>query len=299
MVDPLRIAGFGACMITGYPHEGGGLFEVACALVEKTLSRPVEPQLFSLKGFPAPRAEKYLKSRVCAFNPNYVVIQFGSTDAARPIRAKRHSTATTVSTGSGVVHSPTAFTIARWKIRSLIDIVCKTDPYRSPTAFTIARWQTQSLVGFVWKTDPITSLSAYVIAIEHMVHESISAGITPIVLSPFTFGSRHSLKNAIDYTNALHDLNSRVNGIIFVDCIQLLSNYPKSGLLLNDGIHLSRLAHSLIGEAIGQAIVADIKLASTAEMATASRTHGPDPIQPVAPFDHRDRRIPMTCGSWR
>ena len=35
----LRIAGFGACMITGYPHKGGGLFEVACSLVEKGRSR--------------------------------------------------------------------------------------------------------------------------------------------------------------------------------------------------------------------------------------------------------------------
>jgi hypothetical protein len=243
----LRIAGFGACMISGYPHECGGLFEVACALVEKELSRPIEPNLLTLRGFPAPRAEKYLKSKIVPSNPGYVVIQFGSVDAARPIRAKRRSI--------GV--APT-----RWT------------NFGSPDAYTIARWHMQSLVGFVWKTAPVTSLSSYVTAIEHMVNDCISAGITPVVLSPFTFGSLHSLKNAVDYTNALWDLSSRVNRMIFIDCIRLLSKAPKSKVLLNDGMHLSRLGHNLIGEAIGQAIVADIITQSNvSETCVASRQH--------------------------
>jgi lysophospholipase L1-like esterase len=234
-IAPLRIAGFGACMITGFPHKGGGLFEVACALVEKETSRPVEPNILTLHSFPAPRAGKYLKSRVVPFNPDYVVFQFGSTDAARPVRAKRSSI-------GAISKGRTA--------------------YHPPNAFTIARWHMQSLVGFVWKAAPITSLSSYVTAIEHMVNDCISAEITPVVLSPFIFGSLHSLKNAADYANALRDLNSRVARMIFIDCIHLLSKAPKSKVLLNDGFHLSRLAHNLIGEAIGQAIVSDVRTKS-------------------------------------
>ena len=224
-------------MITGYPHEGGGLFEVACSLVEKELSQPVQSTIVSLAGFPAPRAEKHFKRKVFDFNPQYIVIQFGSTDAARPIRAKPRSMGPVSSMGA-VSKGGTA--------------------YRSPSAVTIARWHMQSLVGFVWKTAPITSLSSYVTAIEHMVNDCISAEITPVVLSPFIFGSLHSLKNGADYTNALRDLNSSVNRMIFIDCIRLLSKAPKSKVLLNDGFHLSRLGHNLIGEAIGQAIVADM-----------------------------------------
>jgi hypothetical protein len=222
-------------MITGYPHEGGGLFEVACTSVENELSRPVEPNILTLHSFPAPRAEKYLKSRVVPFNPDYVVLQFGSTDAARPVRSKRCSTG---------------------------DLSKGRTAYRSPNALTMARWHMQSLVGFVWKTAPVTSLSSYVTAIEHMVNDCISAEITPVVLSPFVYGSLHSCKNAADYANALRDLNSRVARMIFIDCIHLLSNAPKSKILLNDGFHLSRLAHNLIGEAIGQAIVLDIRTKS-------------------------------------
>jgi hypothetical protein len=84
---PLRIAGFGACMITGYPHEGAGLFEVACGVVEESLSRPVQSTIASLGGFPAPRAEKYLKKKLFDFDPQYIVIQLGATDAQCPIRA--------------------------------------------------------------------------------------------------------------------------------------------------------------------------------------------------------------------
>jgi hypothetical protein len=119
----LKIAGFGACMISGYPHEGGGLFEVACALVEGKISRPVEQKLFTIGGFPAPYAEKYLKSRVLSFNPDYAVIQFGSTDAARPIRAKSRS-----------------------------PVAASKNLLRSPNVFTVARWHIQFQVGFVWKS---------------------------------------------------------------------------------------------------------------------------------------------------
>jgi hypothetical protein len=53
----------------------------ACKVVEKTLSRRVDATLVSLHSFPAPRAAKYLKRRVLNLAPDYVVIQFGSSDA--------------------------------------------------------------------------------------------------------------------------------------------------------------------------------------------------------------------------
>ena len=129
--------------------------------------------------------------------------------------------------------------------------------YHPPNAFTIARWHLQSLVGFVWKAAPRTSLSSYIVAIEHIVNDCISAEITPVVLSPFVFGSLHSHKNAADYTNALRDLYSRVDRMIFIDCLCVLSKASKPKVLLHDGMHLSRLGHNLVGEAIGQAIIAD------------------------------------------
>jgi lysophospholipase L1-like esterase len=92
-----------------------------------------------------------------------------------------------------------------------------------------------------------------------MVDDCISADIAPVVLSPFVYGSRYTMRNAIVYTNALHQLYSRVHDMIFIDCIRALATFPRSMLLMNDGFHLSGLAHKLIGEAIAQAILAEVR----------------------------------------
>jgi lysophospholipase L1-like esterase len=245
-ISTLRIAGFGACMITGYPHEDAGLFEVACRLVERRLSRPVQSTIVSLGGFPATRAEKYLKKKVFDFYPQYIVIQFGATDAQCPIRAENRPTD----------HRSTPSTDGNSKL----------DPTRSAasyhgqtaTALSAVRWQIASLIGHLRKIEPISPLSSYIAAIERMVANCRSAGIKPVVLSPFVYGSRYTMKKAIPYMDALHELHSRAPNMIFVDCVGLLSDYPKSRILQHDGFHLSRLGQNLVGEAIGQAIVEDI-----------------------------------------
>ena len=197
----LRIAGFGACMVSGYPYESGGLFEVACASVEKKLSRPVETSVLTLHGFPAPRAEKYLKSKIVPFNPDYIVIQFGSTDAARPIR-KRPSPAVSASEERPAFSTPTSCTNA--------------PAFRSSTPFTIVRWHAQSLVGFFWKTAAITSLSTYVAAIEHMVSDCIIGQnhaccivSIHIWIIPFSQKRYHLYKRpaGLTYEIELHDIH--------------------------------------------------------------------------------------------
>jgi hypothetical protein len=238
----LRVAGFGACMITGYPHKGAGLFEVACRFVEKSLSRPVQSTIVTLGGFPATRAEKHLKRKVFDFNPQYIVIQFGATDAQCPIRARSRPTdrCSKRSTDGGSKPS------AALRFHS-----------QPATALSFLRWEIASLIGHLRKIEPITPLSLYIAAIERMVDDCRSAGITPVVLSPFVYGSRYTMRKAIPYTNALHELHSRAQDMIFVNCVSLLANFPKSMILQNDGFHLSLVAQNLVGEAIGQAIVDD------------------------------------------
>jgi hypothetical protein len=235
MSPPMRIAGFGACMITGYPFEKGGFFEIACGVVEERLSRSLQSHITSLHKFPAPRAEKYMQKRVFGFKPDYVVIQFGSTDAACPLRRRGRQT-------------------NRGSKSSAISRNAKLPP----NLFTLSRWTITSLLSFFWKVPPITPLSQYIAAIERMVDYCLSAEITPVVLSPFIFGSKYSTRNAIVYSNALLALQLRKERMILVDCIPLLSRFRKSMILLKDGFHLSRLAHRLIGEAVGVAIVLDV-----------------------------------------
>jgi hypothetical protein len=180
----LRIVGFGACMISGYPHEAGGLFEVACGLIEKRLSRPVQSRTVSLGGFPSPRAAKYLKNKVLDFNPDYVVIQFSSTDAQCPVRRKNRAAPT-----SGLGPSKSSSNNPSYH-------------GKASTVVSPLRWEIASLIGYLRKIDPITPLASYIQAIEGMAEDCKAAGATPIVLSPFVYGSRYTMKNAITYTRA-------------------------------------------------------------------------------------------------
>ena len=251
--SPLRIAGFGACMIAGYPHKDGGLFEVACGLIEQRLARPVNSTIVSLGGFPAARAEKYLKKKVFDFDPRYIVIQFGATDAQCPIRAGRHLTAScSKSSTSGNSKSATPRTISF--------------DSQPATLLSSLRWQIASLIGHLRKIEPITPVSAYAAAIERMVGECRSAGIKPVVLSPFVYGSQYATGKSMAFVAALRELRSRTQDMILVDCVSLLANFPRSGILQHDGFHLSRAGHNLVGEAIAQSIVDDIITADALSM---------------------------------
>jgi len=230
-------------MITGYPHEGAGMFEVACRLVEKRLERTVQSTVVSLGGFPAPRAEKYLRQKVFAFDPQYIVIQFGATDAQCPIRARSRPTSTREANSNsspGAAERPASY------------------HGQSATALSTLRWQLASILGHLRKIEPITPLSLYIAAIERLVDDCRTAGIKPVVLSPFVYGSRYTTRKSIPYVDALYELAAKAQDLIFIDCVRLLVEFPKSRILQHDGFHLSQLGQNLVGEAIGQAIVDDI-----------------------------------------
>jgi hypothetical protein len=232
----LRIAGFGACMISGYPHDAGGMLEVACGLIEQRLSRPVRSKIVTLGGFTAPRAEKYLKNKVLDFNPDYVVIQFASTDAQCPIRQHNH---------------PTSKSIAAKHAQTF------SYHHQPATMLSRLRWEIASLIGQLRKIQPITPIDSYIPAIERMAKDCGTVGAKPIMLSPFVYGSRYTMKNAVTYTTALREL-AEAQDMILVDCLVPLTDLPKRSILQHDGFHLSRAGHQVVGEAIARAILSDV-----------------------------------------
>jgi lysophospholipase L1-like esterase len=237
-VSDLKIAGFGACMISGYPHRTGGLFEVACAGVEKRLERPVTGKLVSLDGFTAPRAERHLPRTVLEFGPDYVVIQFGSSDAHCPVPRVRSKSAS-----RGLVSSTRESKLA----------------YHSQPSGLMSsiRWEIVSLIGYLRKIHPVTALPKYVAVIERMAALCISQRATPVVLSPFVFGSRYSTRSAITFTKELQNHLAKLHGVLLVDCVSALNGFARTSVLQRDGIHLSQLGHRVVGEAIATAIASD------------------------------------------
>jgi len=246
---PLKVAGFGACMISGYPHKSGGFFDIACTHLGDDLSRPVESKIFSFGGFPAPRAERYLESKIVGYAPNYAIIQFGSLDALCPVRpgnsSVRSNSSARGTSGAGL-GSP-----AHVGSRS-----CQDKP---ATPWSWLRWELASLWGHLWRIEPTTPLSAYLPAMERMIDSCIAAGITPIVLTPFVYGSRYSMRNGLTYADALRKLVTNKRGAVVVDCIEVLRGYPKRAILQRDGFHLSQNGHAVVGLAIAQRITSHLQ----------------------------------------
>jgi hypothetical protein len=67
------------------------------------------------------------------------------------------------------------------------------------------------------------------------------------------------MRRASSYSGALQEMYADAHDVIFVDCVRLLAHYPKRLILQHDGFHLSALAHTLVGQAIGRAIVDNLR----------------------------------------
>src|SRR5262245_60052442 len=273
-VSYLRVAGFVACMITGYPHKGLGFFEVACRSIEKRFLRPVQSRTVSLGGFPAPRAEKYLRKKVFDFNPHYIVIQCGSTDAQCPIRQTSRPTDHThpspiLVSACAVHHKKSASSGVKRFLSTRLNQLGRTTHDTPYSILSPVRWELASAIGFLRRIEPITPLSAYIPAMRRMVEDCMSTDITPVVLSPFVYGSRYTMRQAILYSDALQELCSKVHGALFINCMCALQAFPRSLTLMNDGFHLSAKGHNIIGELIAQTIAADLMNLQQSEPKTA------------------------------
>jgi lysophospholipase L1-like esterase len=242
--NELKVVGFGACMISGYPHQTAGFLEIACQRVENALSRPVRTNIVSLDGFPAPRAEKYLRSKVLKFSPNYVVLQFGATDVQCPIRNKAPRATGRDGNRERVAHRSTGGTSEALAFHG-----------KPTNAFSRVRWGLKGLIGYLRRIKPVTPIAEYIAAIERMVCECQSAGAIAIVLSPFVDGSLYTTRYAAAYTKTLHQLRSLVPTMILIDGVELLRKFSKSQVLMHDGFHLSELGHQIMGEAIANSIM--------------------------------------------
>jgi hypothetical protein len=204
---PLRVAGFGACMISGYPHDScAGFFNVACAHVEEDLCCSVESKIFSFGGFPAPRAEKYLADKVIGCAPNYIIIQLAALDALCPVRQGRLYFRGL----SGAKGGSSA------RLRETDDRSCRKEAGLS----SWMRWELASILGYLQKLEPTTSLSAYMPVMERMIDSCMAADVTPVVLTPFVYGSGYSMRSGVTYADALRELITKKPGAVLVDCIQ-------------------------------------------------------------------------------
>jgi hypothetical protein len=234
-------------MISGYPHKSGGFFNIACTRLAEDLACSVESKVFSLGGFPAPRAEKYLKPRVFGYAPDYIIIQFAALDALCPVRRSSSSARGALGADVSSPARPEKSYAANYHSKLA-------------TPWSWLRWELASLWGYLQRLEPTTPLSVYLPAMERMIDSCIAADVTPVVLTPFVYGSRYSMRNGVTYANGLRELiASKRSGAVLVDCIELLRAYPRRAVLQHDGFHLSQNGHVIIGLATAQRIISRVR----------------------------------------
>jgi lysophospholipase L1-like esterase len=226
----IHIAGFGACMIGGFPHRPeDSFFHRALERVWLSSGLDLTSSLVTLGGFPITRVSKHLEPKCLTARPDIVVMQFASCDLIVPLGKNRKSSSKSKSDSrpSGEHH-----------------LLKSTGP------FHWVKWQLQGLIGDALALSPVTHPDLYLETLLQLVSTLSEHGVTPVVLSPFVFGGRRSDRFARDCAGRVQRALSKVPNATYVDAYSALDRHPRSRMLLADGTHLSAKGQHVVADAL-------------------------------------------------
>lgn len=238
----MRIIGFGACMISGYPLQAGSSF---FSRFTETISSECETEtsIVSLPGTTAPRASRVIRRKVQALVPDLVVLQFGSTDCdCPPISLAKTASKSKVTKDNTTAASPSATNSKPTPV----------PPLRSPLLFDRLRWFIASLLGLLFAASPYVPLDSYLDAMSSMLDTLGDDGVPVIMLSPFPFAMARTQFWARRFTDALHERFGGRPDVLVVDCLAPFAGCKPKDFLLSDGFHLNDKGHALLGEHLAQ-----------------------------------------------
>ncbi|MDD5165375.1 MAG: hypothetical protein PHG25_02450 [Candidatus Pacebacteria bacterium] len=246
----IRIAGFGACMISGKPfgQENSFFSQAVNHLKEKAI---VESLVTSLAGFPIDRASEHLEKQVLRKNPTHVVIQFSSVDIASPYgysytikqrlgltKMKRsHSDSCASSRNSSSEHLEAFF-----------------GPLKQFDLVSNVRRFIKGRLGVMLNIEPRTNRAVYLETMKSMVHKIKGQGAEPIVLLPFPFLDLWSDCQSGALTKHVRCL-SRELGFRVLETRKILEPYPRHRIFLNNGMHITQFAHALLGRELAEIVI--------------------------------------------
>jgi lysophospholipase L1-like esterase len=245
-LEPPRVDGFGACMISGYPHlPEESFFSCFRELLEADLKAPVPHSTLSLGGFPISRVAKQLKKAIIG-HPDFLLVQFGSTDITVSLKYSLLSR----------LGNQFHFSVKRPDSRSRSKSKSKAPTHMEPFRSSLARQSFELLKSGICRilsVEPIHGgASVYRESMEEICSGAYSGGAVPILLAPFPHGDRVSDSWARRYRDILEEI-ARIHHCIFVDTYRGLCDIPKEDLLLEDKLHLSLFGHRLVGKLIHEA----------------------------------------------
>lgn len=240
----MKILGFGACMIKGTPFPVEcSFFSVAISKLRLNRTDDIQSDIVSLVGFGAPRAKRHIERQLTKARPGIVVIQFGSTDANVPLRKHLGRVG-----GEVTKNSDNSIT---WK--------------------DLARWRLKTVITGLLRLKPVTAEDDYIAAMDGMVRTALSMNVTPVVISSFPFGSNRSDRFSRIYKDRLKSVMQGLKGAYFMDVYNELGKYPKTKTLCQDGFHISKFSHELIGDLLAARLQEIIETCRGVRIAGESR----------------------------
>jgi lysophospholipase L1-like esterase len=236
----VKIRGFGACLIGGFPHGfENSFFHLATERLRLETGHLLAASIYTLGGFPAPRALRHLPSHGLADHPEIVVLQFGSSDLVAPVRRKRHLRS--VSAQARVAAHPA-------------------------NSLHLIRWRVQGIIGDLLGLKSITAPEAYLEAMNQMIRTVAAQSAIPVVISPFVLGSPRSDRIARACVPALAKVVAAVPTARYVNAYAALDAYPRREILLHDGTHLTIQGQVLVSECLYNTLarlLRDLEMQST------------------------------------
>ncbi|QAA34760.1 MULTISPECIES: SGNH/GDSL hydrolase family protein [Clostridium] len=237
----MKIVGFGACLIEGFPHESNVSFfnQLLDSLSSK--NNIYDNEIVSLGGFPITRAKKYLDKKVIKVKPDIVILQFGTTDV--DIKIKK-----TLSRRFNLKYSS-----------SNIDMKLRNVERLNYSYFNRFKLLLKSfikhLVAKILRVEPVTNIKDYIDSMEEIITSLNSHGIKVVVLAPFIQLDYLTNVRINRYIDKLSDLLKKNNNFYLVNCNSELLKQEKSEIFIFDGIHFTEKGHSIIASKISEVLI--------------------------------------------
>jgi lysophospholipase L1-like esterase len=211
-------------MIGGFPHRfENSFFHLATERLRLEFTHHLSSSLYTLGGFPAPRAIRHLPTHGLAEKPDIVVLQFGSSDLAVPVRRKSRQPAITAQ-ARATAHPA-------GPVRPL-------------------HWHLQGLIGDLLQLPSVTAPEAYLEAMNQMIRTVAAYDAVPVVMSPFVLGSPRADRIARQCVPALAKVVAAVPGARYLEVYSILDEFPRREILLRDGTHLTIQGQVLVSEGL-------------------------------------------------
>jgi lysophospholipase L1-like esterase len=244
--DRITIVGYGGCLVTGFPMpEEVGFMRLAATGAQAETDTQIELRIFGRHACPATQAMDHLEEEVLVHRPDIVVLQFGQSDTKVRLRRLWNET----------------FGITKISSRPLFDVSEK-PMTRQSRIETFLR----ACGGLIVGAQPFTSRADYRRSIAEVVEAVVATGAYAIVLTPFVFDNFLADAWAHCYSCDLEaDFAGRTD-VYVLNGWNLLAEYPRTKMLLHDGLHLSRLAHVILSESLQACLVEQIRSRASAHL---------------------------------